>query len=186
MVSIPSLWLPILGSAVLVFVASSIIHMMLPYHWNDFGSVPSEDDVMEALRKFSIPPGDYVIPRAATPKDMGSPAFIEKATKGPVAFVTVVPSGPPAMGASLAQWFVYCVVVGVLAAYVSGRTLAAGASYLEVFRFAGTTAFIAYAVGLWQDSIWYKRAWSTTVKNTFDGLVYALLTAGMFGWLWPD
>jgi hypothetical protein len=185
MVSIPSLWLPILGSAVLVFVASSIIHMLLPFHHNDFGKVPSEDDVMEALRRFSIPPGDYGIPCAGTPKEMNTPGFIEKAAKGPVAFVTVMPSGPPAMGASLAQWFAYCVVVGMLAAYVAGRTLDAGAPYLEVFRFSGTTAFIAYAVGLWQDSIWYKRAWLTTIKNTIDGLVYALLTAGMFGWLWP-
>ena len=185
MVSIPSLWLPILGSAMLVFVASSIIHMLLPYHHHDFGKVPSEDDVMEALRSFSIPPGDYVIPCAGSPKEMSNPAFIGKATKGPVAFVTVMPSGPPSMGASLVQWFVFCLTVGMLAAYVSGRALAPGANYVAVFRFAGTTAFIAYAMALWSDSIWYKRAWSTTAKNTLDGLVYALLTAGLFGWLWP-
>ena len=185
MVSIPSLWLPILGSAMLVFVASSIIHMLLPYHHHDFGKVPSEDDVMEALRRFSIPPGDYVIPCAGSPKEMSNPAFIAKATKGPVAFVTVMPNGPPSMGASLVQWFVFCLTVGMLAAYVSGRALAPGANYVAVFRFAGTTAFIAYAMALWSDSIWYKRAWSTTAKNTLDGLVYALLTAGLFGWLWP-
>ena len=146
MVSILSLWLPILGSAVLVFIASSIVHMVLPYHRSDFRKVPSEDDVMEALRRFSIPPGDYAIPCAGSPKDMGSPAFIEKATKGPVALVTVIPSGPPAMGASLVQWFVFSLVVGVLAAYVSGRTLSPGANYLDVFRVAGTTAFIAYGI----------------------------------------
>jgi hypothetical protein len=54
-----------------------------------------------------------------------------------------------------------------------------------VFRFAGTTAFIGYSVALWQMSIWYRRAWSTTIKATVDGLIYALLTAGVFGWLWP-
>jgi hypothetical protein len=73
-----------------------------------------------------------------------------------------------------------------MAAYITGRTLGPGANYLDVFRFAGTTAFIAYAVAQWSDSIWYHRAWSTTLKNTFDGFVYALLTAGMFGWLWPE
>ena len=57
--------------------------------------------------------------------------------------------------------------------------------YLRVFRFAGATAFIGYAVALWQMSIWYRRAWSTTIKATVDGLIYALLTAGTFGWLWP-
>jgi hypothetical protein len=94
-------------------------------------------------------------------------------------------TGPPKLGKSLVQWFVYCIVVGILAAYVSSRAVGPGADYLAVFRFAGTTAFIAHAVGLWQNSIWYKRSWSWTLKSTFDGLIYALLTAGTFGWLWP-
>jgi len=184
-VSVMSLWLPILLSAVIVFVVSSIIHMLLPYHNNDFGKVPAEDEVMDALRKFEIPPGEYVVPYAGSPKAMGTPEFTEKLEKGPALFMTVVPKGPPAMGASLVQWFVYSIVVGIFAAYVAGRALEPGAHYLAVFRFAGCTAFAAYALGLWQSSIWYKRAWSTTLKSTFDGLVYALLTAGTFGWLWP-
>ena len=185
MVSVMSLWLPILVSAVIVFVVSSIIHMVLPYHRNDFGKVPAEDEVMDALRKFEIPPGEYVVPRAGTPKEMGTPEFAEKTKKGPVLFMTVLPNGPMAMGASLVQWFVYSIVVGIFAAYVAGRALEPGAHYLAVFRFAGCTAFAGYSLGLWQNSIWYKRAWSTTLKSTFDGLVYALLTAGTFGWLWP-
>ena len=186
MVPIMSLWLPILLSAVMVFVVSSIIHMVLPYHRADVKKVPSEDAVMEALRKFNIPPGDYVIPHAGSPKGMQQPEFIEKMTKGPVALMTVVKSGRPSMGVSLAQWFLYSAAVGAIAAYVTGRALGPGARYLSVFRFAGCTAFVGYAVALWQNSIWYKRAWSTTIKNTFDGLVYALLTAGTFGWLWPE
>jgi hypothetical protein len=186
MVSTISLWLPILLSAVIVFIVSSIIHMVLPYHRKDFGKVPSEDEVMDALRKFDIPPGEYVIPRAGSPKEMGTPEFIEKTKKGPVAFMTVMPSGPPSMGASLVQWFVYCILVGVVAAYITGRALEPGAHYLGVFRFAGCTAFVGYALALLQNSIWYKRAWSTTLKSVFDGLVYALLTAGTFGWLWPN
>ncbi len=185
MVSITSLWLPILLSAVIVFVASSIIHMVLPYHRKDFGKVPSEDEVMDALRKFNIPPGEYVIPCAGSPKEMGTPEFIEKIKKGPAAFMTVMPSGPPSMGMSLVQWFVYCIVVGIVAAYITGRALEPGAHYLGVFRFAGCTAFTGYALALLQNSIWYKRSWSTTLKSVFDGLVYALLTAGTFGWLWP-
>lgn len=186
MVAIMSLWIPILLSAVLVFIVSSIIHMLLPYHRTDFGKVPSEDEVMEALRKFSIPPGDYVIPCAGSPKVMRSPEFIEKATKGPVAFMTVMKSGPPAMGGSLVQWFIYCVVVGLFAAYIAGRALGPGAQYMAVFRFAGCTAFVGYALALLQNSIWYKRNWSATLKSMFDGLVYALVTAGTFGWLWPS
>lgn len=186
MVAIMSLWIPILLSAVIVFMVSSIIHILLPYHRTDFGKVPSEDEVMEALRKFSIPPGNYVIPCAGSPKVMRSPEFIEKATRGPVAFMTVLQSGPPSMGGSLIQWFIYCVVVGMFAAYIAGRALGPDAQYMAVFRFAGCTAFIGYAMALLQNSIWYKRNWSATLKSMLDGLIYALVTAGTFGWLWPS
>lgn len=185
MVPLVSLWLPILLSAVFVFVVSSIIHMVLPIHRSDFGRLPSEDQVMEALRKFSIPPGDYLVPCAGSMKDMNTPAFIDKMTKGPVAMMTVRRSGRPSMTGSLVQWFVYCVVVGIFAGYIAGRALAPGAHYLAVFRFAGCTAFIGYALALWQNTIWYKRAWTITLKSTIDGLIYGLLTAGTFGWLWP-
>ena len=185
MVSLMSLWLPILLSAVLVFVASSLIHMFLKYHRTDFGKVPNEDQVMDALRPFGIAPGDYVIPYAGSTDAMKTPEFIEKVTKGPVAFVTVLENGPFAMGKSLVQWFVYCLVVGVFAAYVAGHALDPGAEYRPVFRFVGAVAFTGYALALLQDSIWYRRNWAATLKSVFDGLVYALLTAGTFGWLWP-
>ena len=185
MVSLMSLWLPILLSAVLVFVVSSLIHMVLKYHRTDFGKVPNEDQVMDALRPFGIAPGDYVIPHAGSMKAMKTPEFIEKMTKGPAAFLTVVENGPPAMGKSLVQWFVYSLVVGVFAAYVAGRALDPGADYLPVFRYVGTVAFTGYALALLQNSIWYKRNWTATLKSVFDGLLYALVTAGTFGWLWP-
>jgi len=185
MISLTALWLPILLSAVIVFVVSSIIHMVFTYHQTDFGKVPAEDDVMDALRKFDIPPGDYVIPCAGSPKAMGSPEFIAKIKKGPVAFMTVMQSGRPSMTGSLVQWFIYSIVVGVFAAYLTGRALGPGESYLQVFRFAGCTAFAGYGLALLQNSIWYKRSWSATLKSIFDGLLYALLTAGTFGWLWP-
>ncbi len=184
MVSILSLWLPILLAAVLVFIVSSIIHTVLTYHDSDFQKLPAEAQVMDALRQANIPPGDYVMPHAAR-SERKSPEFQEKMTKGPVAFMTVFPSGAMNMGTSLIQWFVYCVVVSIIAAYVAGRAVEPGAPYLEVFRFAGTTAFACYALALWQNSIWFKRSWPATIKSTADGLVYALLTAGAFGWLWP-
>ena len=185
MVSIVSLWLPILLSAVFVFIVSSVVHMLLSYHSGDFTKVPDEEKVMDDLRKYNIPPGEYSMPRAESMKDMSSPEFIEKQKKGPVAMMTVMQNGPVNMGSSLLQWFLFSVVVGIFAAYISGRALGPGADYLAVFRFTGATAFIAYTLGSWQESIWYKRKWSTTIKNTVDGLIYALVTAGTFGWLWP-
>jgi hypothetical protein len=172
-------------SAVLVFVASSVVHMMLTYHRSDFKKLPNEDGVLTDLRKETIPPGDYMFPHAASPKNMGSPEMLEKYKKGPIGILTVLPSGAPAMGKQLVQWFVFCLAAGVGAAYVAGRALDPGASYLDVFRFAGTSAFYVYAGAQIIDSIWMGRSWSTSLKNVFDGLVYALLTAGVFGWLWP-
>jgi FtsH-binding integral membrane protein len=186
MVELTSLLIPILLSAVIVFIVSTIIHMFLPYHRKDFVKVPSEDEVMEALRKFDIPPGDYVIPCAGSPEVMRSPEFKEKTNKGPVAFVTVLKSGPLSMTGSLIQWFIYCIIVGTFAAYIAGRALEPGANYIAVFRFVGGTAFIGYTLALLQNSIWYKRRWCTTIKSMFDGLIYALFTAGTFGWLWPS
>ena len=185
MVDLVSLWLPILVSAVFVFVVSSIIHMLLPYHRSDFGKVPSEDEVMESLRKFNIPPGDYVIPCAGTTDAMKSEEFKEKATKGPVIFATFIEPGMPKMGGSLLSWFLYCIVVSIFAGYIAGRALGPESHYTSVFRFAGATAFVGYGLALLQNSIWYKRKWSSTLKSVFDGLIYGLVTAGVFGWLWP-
>ena len=185
MVLITSLWLPILLSAVFVFIISSIIHTVLTYHFTDFGKVPQEDEVRESLGKFNIPPGDYIVPCPDTPKGRNTPEFKEKIEKGPIAFLTVLPNGQPNMASSLMQWFVYSIIIGITAAYITGRVLGPGAEYLEVFRFAGTTAFAGYSLALMQNSIWFSKSWIATLKSMFDGLIYSLLTAGTFGWLWP-
>ena len=186
MVSLTSLIVPILLSAVIVFLVSAVLNTMLSYHFSDVTRVPDEDGVMDALRRFNIPPGDYMVPRAASMQGMKDPAFKEKLQRGPVALMTVMPPGPFHMGRSLVQWFVYCVLIALFAGYVASRTLPAGADYLAVFRIVGTVAFIGFVGGLWQDSIWWNRKWSTTVKHTIDGLIYGLLMAGTFGWLWPS
>ena len=183
MVPMMSLWAPILLSAVIVFVASSVLHMLLPYHRSDFAKVPAEDELMESLRRFGVPPGNYVVPHAASPAAMKDPAYLEKKERGPIAVLTVMRD--PSMGKSLVQWFLYSIMVSVFAAYLAGRAVGPGADYLEVFRFTGTTAFVGYGLALWQNSIWYSIAWSTTLKSNFDALIYGLLTGGVFGWLWP-
>ena len=185
MVPLTSLWLPILLSAVLVFVASSIIHMVLGYHRSDFKKLPDEEAFRAAVRPLKLPPGDYMVPCAESMKSMSDPAFIAKRVEGPVGIFTLMPPGKPNMGPPLLQWFLYSMLVAVFAGYVASRALGPGARYLDVFQFAGTTAFVTYGLGTWQDSIWYKKSWATTMLKTFDGLVYGMLTAGCFGWLWP-
>lgn len=185
MTSLVALWLPILVSAIIVFVVSSIIHMFLPWHKNDYPKMPNEDKFSDAVRPLAVPPGDYMVPRPESQADLKSPLFQDKMKKGPVMMLTVLPNGPMAMGSNLIQWFCFTLVVGVFSGYVAGRALPHPAPYLSVFRFAGVTAFIAYAVALWPMSIWFRRSWLITFKATVDGLIYGLLTAGTFGWLWP-
>lgn len=184
MVALASLWLPILVAAVLVFAVSSIIHMFLGYHWNDLRAAPQQDALLAAVRELKIPPGDYGAPKADSMRNMRSAEYVAKINQGPLLFMTVAPGGM-GMGKSLLQWFIYLVVVGIFCAYIAGRELAPGASYLAVFRLVGFTAFVAYAMALPQASIWYRRNWRTTLISMFDGLVFGLLTAGIFGWLWP-
>lgn len=186
MTGLTALWMPIAVSSVLVFIASSIIHMLLPaWHKNDCQKVPDEDKFRDAVRPLGIPPGDYAVPRPDSMADMKTPEFAQKMAQGPVVIFTVMPNGPMSMSRSLVQWFLFCVVVSVLAAYIAGAALPPGTAYLRVFQMAGATAFIGYAVAVWPMSIWYNRDWGTTIRSTVDGLIYALLTAGAFGWLWP-
>ena len=185
MTDLISLWLPILLSAVVVFIISSIIHMMTPWHKNDYHKIPDEEKVMDALRPFNLPPGDYMVPNASSSEELKSEEFREKMNKGPVVIATVRPNGKWQMGPTLFLWFVYSVIIGIFAGYIAGRALPAGAQYLQVFRFVGASAFMGYTMGLWQMSIWYGRKWNVTIKTTIDGLIYSLFTAGVFGWLWP-
>lgn len=184
MVPLSALWLPILLSAVIVFVASSIMHMLLPYHKSDYQQLPDEDKLLATLRAANLKRGLYVFP-FCNHKDMKSPAVQEKYKQGPVGMLTIVPSGPPNMPKYLVKWFVYCVVIGFFVAYLTGHTVAPNTHYLAVFRVAGTAAFLAYGLGCLSNGIWKGQPWSITIKEVIDGLVYALLTAGTFGWLWP-
>jgi hypothetical protein len=186
MTELSALWLPILLSAVFVFIASAVIHMATPWHSADYRGLPNEDAAIAALRPLAIPPGDYMVPYCSSMKDMRSPEFLEKRRLGPVMVLTVMRAGVAGMGRELALWFVYLVVVGLFAAYVTALALPPGSEYMRVFRFVGATAFMGYALALWQMSIWYRRNLGTTVRSTVDGLLYALITAGTFGWLWPS
>jgi hypothetical protein len=184
MVSVTSLWLPIVLSAVIVFFASFVMHMLLPYHRGDYRQLTEEDNILTALRSAGITRGLYRFP-FGTFKEMKSPAMIEKYKRGPVGTLTIFPSGQPNMPKLLGMWFAYSLIIGFFVAYLVGHTLAAGATYRAVFRVAGTAAFLAYGLGQMSNGIWKGQPWGMTIKEVVDGLVYGLLTAGTFGWLWP-
>ncbi len=185
MVPIAALWMPIAVAAVLVFLASSVLHMVLTYHRADYKKLPNEDETLAGLRKASLTPGVYFFPYCGTPKDAQTPEMQAKYQSGPVGLMTILRSEAPKMGKYLGLWFVFILVVSIFVAYLAGRTLPASAHYLAVFRVAGATAFLAYSLGQLPESIWKGQPWSNTLRGMLDGLIYALVTAGAFGWLWP-
>lgn len=183
MVPLASLWLAILLAAVLVWIASAIMWMVMPHHRSDYRATPNEEATRQALR--GAAPGQYSVPHMATRDAMKDPAYMKMLEEGPTAFLTVIPPGPPNMGKSLGLYFLYCVVVTVFVAYIATRTLPLGTSYLHVFQVTATVAWMGYSFESISQSIWFGRPWSTTFKHLFDGLVYGLLTGGVMGWRWP-
>lgn len=185
MTSMSALWLAILVSAVLVFLASSAIHMASPWHKSDYPRDAREGAILDALRPLALPPGDYFMPRPDSMADMKSPAFVEKMNRGPVVLMTVFPNGITPMGGTMVKWFVYLVVVSTLCAAVAAVALPPGSSSGRVFHVVLGTAFAAHAVALWPLFIWYRRSLTITLKSTVDAVIYAAITGGVFVWLWP-
>jgi hypothetical protein len=181
-----SLWIPVVVSAVVVFVASSILHMVLKYHQADYKRLPSEDAVREALGKVDPAPGLYITPYCDSMKEMGEPAMKEKFEKGPAALITMRPKGMPAMGKYLGLWFGFSFLVSFTAAYVARHTLQPGSAGMLVAQITGTVAFAGYGLSHISDSIWKSQPWPNTARALMDGLIYALLTGLTFSLLWPS
>jgi hypothetical protein len=185
MVTLGSLMIAMALSAVIVFMASALVWMVLPHHRTDFRQLPNEEAARAALGAQKAAPGQYTIPYAMGSAAMKDPAWIKRFEEGPVAIVTVKPMGRPAMGPMLVQTFIFYLAVGLVVAYLASRTLPHGAAYLSVFRVVGTTTWLAHGFAAFHESIWFGKPWSSTVKHLGDSLLYALLTAGTFAWLWP-
>ena len=184
MVSLASLWLPIIISSIFVWIGSALVWMVFPHHRSDFKQLPDEEAARSGIGP-DIAPGLYNIPHIADWSEVKKPGGEKKFTDGPVGFLTVLPKGVPSMAKSLSFSLVFYLIVGVVVAYVAGRTMGLDSEYLAVFRISGTVAFIAYGFASIQDAVWFGRPWSQIAKLLFDALFYAVLTAGVFGWLWP-
>lgn len=185
MTSLAALWLPIVLSTVFVFIASSIIHMVLPWHKSDFAGVPDEAGLRRAVGPMNIPAGDYVVPHCTDMKEMGTPEYKAKLEEGPVLVMTVRRNGQVSMAPMFIGWTLAILAATVLAACVAATALAPGANTKAVWHITGLVALGVYGFGGWPESIWYGRKWSTAVKNTVDAVIYAVVTALTFGWMWP-
>src|SRR5215204_5479619 len=103
MVSLATLWLPILLSAVAVFFVSFLLHMVLRYHTTDFARLPGEDAIAYAIRANNVPAGDYIMPYGGGMEAMKDPAFLAKLERGPRATMTIGPGRKMSMGRELAM-----------------------------------------------------------------------------------
>ena len=179
-----SLLLPIVVSAVAVFVLTLVLHMT-PWHKSDYLRLPDEDGVMQALRAFNIPPNDYTVPHPGSGDYMKSPEYDAKRAAGPVMNLTVVPSGPWKIGQMMGLWFLFTLVVSASVACVVGTVVPPGGGAHAVFHYVAFITFLTYAMGAVPLSIWYHRKWSTTFKTAVDSLLYALATGWIFSMMWP-
>jgi hypothetical protein len=182
-VSLISLWLPILLSAVIVFFAAFVAWTVLPHHRSDWVGIANEGSLLQAIRDLGLVRGQYVFPRAMTPEGAKEADAQDKLKTGPVGLLII--RDAPNMGKGLAFYFLFTLAVSFLVAYVGYAAIPAGAEYRHVFRVLGTTAFLAYAAAEVPSAIWFGHTWSSVWKSVIDGLVFGLLTGGVFGWLWP-
>jgi hypothetical protein len=180
-----SLWLPVLVSAALVWIASAIVWMALRHHKSDFAKLPQEDGVADALRKLALEPGQYLMPYMPDMRNMKDPAVVKRFEDGPVAMINVRPNGVPTMGKNLVAYFLYCFLVSFVTAYVARHTLSPATARFDVFHLTGTVAMAAYTLALIPESIWMWRPWPATIKSICDSIAYGLITGAVFAFLWP-
>jgi hypothetical protein len=180
-----TLWLPTLVSAVVVFVLSSIVHMAMPWHKNDYARIPDEARVLDALRGFNLAPGEYMAPRPTTRDEMRTPEFAERVKRGPLVLLNLATSDSVSMGRPLILWFIYLLVVSALSGHIALRALHETPESRMIFHTVALSAFLAYASALWSQTIWFRKPWLTSFKSTVDGLIYAVVTGLIFVYFWP-
>src|SRR6266498_3921515 len=182
MIPLTTLWLPILLSTVIVFIASNILWMALPFwHRRDYGRLADERPILDALS--GVASGQYIAPYvnwSKLPREERDAMM-----KRPMALLLVRNPAKFSFPTALISYFVYTLAITILIAYIPAVTLRPGTPYLQVFRIVGTAGILAYSFGSVTDSIWYGKPWVVTTKEIVDGIIYGLLTAGVLGWLWP-
>jgi len=188
MVALSSLWLPIILSAVATFIAGFVLWVVMPHHKSDWAALPDEGAAMDALRPQNPAPGMYHMPHGGHDSNpQANPEWVAKVEAGPTAFVIVMPKSQMLnMGPTLGKNFIYLLVMAVVVAYLGATTLPMGTEYLKVFQVTGTAALLGHSMGAFPKVIFWGWSRAAATKEFLDGVVYALVTAGVFGWLWPS
>jgi len=179
MLALEYLWLPILLSSLIVWIASALVWMVLPWHNKEWRPLPDEEAARGLLRQ--TPPGQYRVPYCDR-TNMKSPDYQRKMKEGPLVSLTVI-GGPPSMGRMMITWALYLLLTNGLIALVVASAVRAGASYMDIFTAAAIAGWLAYGWGAITEAIWFGRPWRAVLTVQLDAILYALLTAGVFGWL---
>ncbi len=182
---LPALWLPILVSAVAVFIASSLVHMVFKWHNSDYRALPNEDDAAAVLRAGNLSPGMYHMPHCVDMKDLQREDVKARFRAGPIALITVLPNGEPKMGTSLRNWFILNVVVSVIAGAITVQSLGLEVDHGRAGHLAGLIAFLTYGGACVQQSVWMGKPWLSTFKDLLDAFIYGTVVALSFMFLWP-
>lgn len=177
------LWLPILVSAVAVFVLSAASHMLLPWRRDEFRGIPGHEAIQAVVK--DLPPGQYLFPAGLDPRERGGKEWLARWAAGPSGWLTLVPREPIAMGRNMAQSMLAYLVVSFLTAYLATFALGAAPASFTVFRFVSTLGVLTYATGTSFTSIWYGRPWKAFAADVLDAVVLAFAMAAVFAWLWP-
>ena len=185
MIALSTLWLPIVASAVAIFVLSSLVHMVFRWHNAAYHSFSNEEEVRAALQRSDPAPGEYLVPHCTDQKELRTPPMQQKFRDGPVGLVVLRARGAPVMGRSLVLWFVYTLGIAFVAGYIGSRTLAPGAPFAHVFRLIWTVSFLAFVGGSIQNAIWMGKPWASVRIDVLDGAIYAAGTGAVFASLWP-
>ena len=178
------LWLPIVVSGVIVWVASFLIWMVSPMHKGEWKSLPDEKGFMGAMIEMGVQPGQYMFPNPTDRSDMKNPEFLERVKRGPNGIITVWP-GPANMGKNMVLTLILYWIVSLFVAYLGWNCLQPTDPYLHKFRISGTAAVMAYCFASLPHDIWFGRPGRAILTSLIDGVIYGLLTAGTFAWLWP-
>lgn len=180
-----ALWLPILVTAIGVFVASSLVHMVFKYHNSEYRGLNNEDAIRDVMRVASLTPGLYVTPKCNDVKAMSSETMIKKYVEGPVAHITIMANGAPNMGRALGLWFLWSVLVAAFAALIALHTIPLNGNAAMAAHVIALISFVMYGAGSVQDFIWMGKPFSSMMKYLLDALIYSIVTALSFMWLWP-
>lgn len=178
-----ALWLPVLMTTVVLFVASFLAWVVLPHHKPDVRRWPEEERLLDFVRESGAAPGEYLFPLIEQ-DEMKEDRARQRYERGPWGLIRVWPRQPD-MVRNMAATFGYFLLVTLLVAYVAAAALTPGAVFGEVFRIVATTAILAYCAGGVLNEIWFTRPLRAKLMNAIDGLVYGAITGVIFGLMWP-